>query len=76
VLTVKVNGCAASSGGPALMFVAQPTTVRGVDPMTSWSGPLVKVGGSLTGCTVTVAVPVACFGSATPFVVPLSAPCR
>jgi len=40
--------------------------------MTSWSGPLVKVAVIDGLHRHRPPVPVACFGSATPFVVPLS----
>src|SRR6059036_1051142 len=59
LVTMKVTICpaATSSGGPARILVAQPVTV--CVPASSravWSGPLVKLGGSLTGVTLMVNV--------------------
>src|SRR5438874_284814 len=48
---------ATSSGGPALMLVAQPATVCGpASSSTVWLAPLVKLGGSLTAVTAMVNV--------------------
>src|SRR5207237_88126 len=52
-VNVTVWPAATSSGGPARMLVAQLATDRGpASSRTVWSGPLLKLGGSLTGVTV------------------------
>src|SRR5437016_10252964 len=61
VLPVTMNEIVwpASLGGPTEMLVAQlATDCAPASSRTVWSGPLVKLGGSLTGLTVIVAVAV------------------
>ena len=66
---MKLSACPDSSGGPALMNVAQPVTVCA--PASSsvvWLAPLVKLGASLTAVTVIVSIFVV--ASMPPFAVP------
>jgi len=57
---LKVSVWPASSGGPALMAVAQGLTVCApASSFTVWLAPAVKLGASLTLLTVTVMVWVA-----------------
>src|SRR5438477_188871 len=55
----KVNTWPDSLGGPADRLVAQPGTVCGAVENTTWFGPAVKLGASLTRLTRIVAVPTA-----------------
>src|SRR4029079_17862057 len=60
LVTVKLRACAASSGGPALRFVAHATNVcAALFFGTDLFGPLVKLGASLTLVTVTLTVATA-----------------
>ena len=52
LVTMKVSVCPASSGGPALIAVAQPATVCSpASSITVWFGAAVKLGASLTAVT-------------------------
>ena len=60
LLTWKTTVCPASSAGPGLIPVAQPLIVRAPESSsTESSGPLTKLGGSLTDATVMETVAVA-----------------
>src|SRR4029450_5056665 len=53
-MMVKVSFCPTSSGGPVGMAVAQPGTLCGpLSSVTDMLPPLTKLGGALTGVTVT-----------------------
>ena len=56
-----------SLAGPGLIPLAQPATVWGpASSATVWSLPAVKLGGSLTGWTVSIAVSVAVLNAVVP----------
>ena len=59
-VTTKDRAWPASFTGPALIFVAQFSTVWGPALSASrWSAPFAKLGASLTGATVIETVPIA-----------------